>query len=242
MSPMKVDYVIKAMAELIGYDETVYVGLNSIPALLAAFLARDMMNKEIRIIGVAEADNPKTIQVSPSTGDPFFLDGAPVMITADSFDLAQKGELDVMFLGPAQIDQETNVNLTAIGDYRRPSVKLPGGAATAYLMPLANKLILWNLKHSKNTLVSRVDFVTGTAKYSKNKVFLVTNLAVMKFDREKGKWVVIAVPPWSSEQQIIQNTGFPVEIESLRIVTLYHDEMEYLDMLDPQNLRSALEF
>lgn len=239
---MKIDYVIKAMAELIDDYETVYVGLNSIPALLGAFLARDMMDKEIRIIGVAEADNPKSILLSPSTGDPFFLDGAPVMITADSFDLAQKGELDVMFLGPAQIDQETNVNLSAIGDFRRPSVKLPGGAATAYLMPLANKLILWNLKHSKNTLVNRVDFVTGTAKYSNNKVFLVTNLAVLRFDRERKKWMVKAVMPWATPENIIQNTGFPVEIESTRIVTLYYDEIEYLDMLDPSNLRTALEF
>jgi glutaconate CoA-transferase subunit B len=148
---MRVDYVVRAIAELLNDGELVYVGLNSGPAILGAFMARDLMKKDIDIVGVAEAFNPKSITLSPSTGDPFFLEGSPVMITVDSFDLAQKGELDVMFLGPAQIDEETNVNLTAIGDYERPKVKLPGGAATAYLMPLVKKMILWNLKHSKRS-------------------------------------------------------------------------------------------
>ncbi|MEM0064446.1 MAG: CoA-transferase [Metallosphaera sp.] len=238
---MKIDYVIKAIAELIDNGELVYVGLNSGPALLASFLARDFQKKNIQIVGVAEAYNPKNIILSPSTGDPFFIKDSPVMITADSFDLAQKGRLDVMFLGPVQVDQETNINLTAIGRYERPKVKLPGGAATAYLMPLAKKVILWNLKHSKNSIVKRVDFVTGTARNSDNEVFLVTNLAVFKFDREKRTWTIVSIYPWSELEDIVNNTGFHVELKSDKMITVSPEESAYINTLDPYNLRSALE-
>ncbi|QKQ99145.1 CoA-transferase subunit beta [Metallosphaera tengchongensis] len=239
---MRIDYVIKAIASLLEDGELVYVGLNSGPALLGAFLARDMLKKDIDIVGVAEAFNPNSITFSPSTGSPFFLEGSPVMTTADSFDLAQKGKLDVMFLGPAQVDQETNVNLTGIGGYEKPSVKLPGGAATAYLMPLVKKMILWNLKHSKTTLVEKVDFVTGTAKHSGNRVYLVTNLGVMRYNRAKRKWEILYYYPWSEYEDFEKNTGFPFDVANGTVVLVREEEMAYLDKIDPYNLRSSLDF
>jgi len=239
---MRVDYVVRAIAELLNDGELVYVGLNSGPAILGAFMARDLMKKDIDIVGVAEAFNPKSITLSPSTGDPFFLEGSPVMITVDSFDLAQKGELDVMFLGPAQIDEETNVNLTAIGDYERPKVKLPGGAATAYLMPLVKKMILWNLKHSKRSFVKRVDFVTGSARLSRNSVYVVSDMAVMRYDRSERRWKVIGLYPWSTLDEVKERTEFGVEEENPRVISITEEEKRFIEKLDPYELRSALEF
>jgi len=39
----------------------------------------------------------------------------------------QGGRIDVGFLGAAQIDRHGNLNSTVIGDYDRPTVRLPGG-------------------------------------------------------------------------------------------------------------------
>ena len=238
---MIVEHVAKAISLLLNDGEKVYIGLNSIPAILGAFLARDVYKKKIRILGVAEADNPPSIIISPSTGDPFFAESTPIMITADSFDLFQKGLVDVMFLGPVQIDEETNVNLSVIGSYERPKVRLTGGAATAYLMPLAKKVILWNLKHSTRSLVKRVDFVTGTAKNSTNEVYLVTNLGVMKFDRGERKWKASHLYPWSNCEEIKRNTGFDVQCEKTETVTVTEEDLAFINNLDPYNLRSALE-
>jgi len=238
---MIVEYVAKAISLLLNDGEKVYIGLNSIPAILGAFMARDLYKKKIRILGVAEADNPPSVVISPSTGDPFFAESTPIMITADSFDLFQKGLVDVMFLGPVQIDEETNVNLSVIGSYERPKVRLTGGAATAYLMPLAKKVILWNLKHSTRSLVKRVDFVTGTAKNSTNEVYLVTNLGVMRFDRGEKKWKVSHVYPWSNCEEIKRNTGFDVHCEKIETVTVTEEDLAFINNLDPYKLRSALE-
>ncbi len=38
----------------------------------------------------------------------------------------QGGRIDVGFLGAAQIDRHANLNSTVIGDYDRPTVRLPG--------------------------------------------------------------------------------------------------------------------
>ena len=238
---MIVEHVAKAISLTLNDGEKVYIGLNSIPAILGAFLARDVYKKKIRIIGVAEADNPSSVMITPSTGDPFYSESSPIMITADSFDLFQKGLVDVMFLGPVQIDEDTNVNLSVIGSYERPKVRLTGGAATAYLMPLAKKVILWNLKHSTKSLVKKVDFVTGTAKNSTNDVYVVTNLGVMRFSREEKKWKVEYVYPWSSCEEIKKNTGFDVYCEKPQTVTVNESDIAFINKLDPYNIRSALE-
>jgi len=238
---MIVEHVAKAISLTLNDGEKVYIGLNSIPAVLGAFLARDVYKKKIRIIGVAEADNPSSVMITPSTGDPFYSESSPVMITADSFDLFQKGLLDVMFLGPAQIDEETNVNLSVIGNYERPKVRLTGGAATAYLMPLAKKVVLWNLKHSTKSLVKRVDFVTGTAKNSTNDVYVITNLGVMRYFRGEKKWSVDYIYPWSNCEEIKKNTGFDVYCEKPELVTVNENDIAFINKLDPYNIRSALE-
>ncbi|MEM0305311.1 MAG: CoA-transferase [Saccharolobus sp.] len=242
MSILIIDYVIKAISTLLDDGELVYVGLNSIPALIGSFMARDLYGKKIRIIGVAEAENPSKVILSPSTGNPFFVESSPVILTEDSFDLAQKGKPDVMFLGPAQIDQETNVNLSVIGDYYNPKVKLPGGAATAFILPLARKAILWNLKHSKRSLVKRVDFITGTAKFSDNKVFVVTNLGVLRYDRKDKRWYVNYLYPTTTYNDIVENTEFNVERDKeIKIIEINEKDIEFIKMIDPYNLRNVLE-
>ncbi|MGC9106514.1 MAG: CoA-transferase subunit beta [Thermoprotei archaeon] len=236
-----VDSAIKAIAQALEDGELVYIGLNSIPALIASFMARDFYGKKVRIIGVAEADNPAKVVVSASTGNPFMAESTPVLVTEDSFDLAQKGKLDVMFLGPVQVDEETNVNLSVIGDYYKPKVRLTGGAATAFILPLAKKAVLWNLKHSTRSLVKRVDFVTGTARLSNNRVILVTNLAVMEYERGLRKWRLKAVHEGVTVDQVLNNTGFELVVnDNVQTVRLDEREREFIASMDPYNLRSAL--
>ncbi|BBG23555.1 hypothetical protein IC006_0839 [Sulfuracidifex tepidarius] len=233
----RVDYAIKAISSLLHDGNRVYVGLNSLPALLGSLMARDFYHKNLKILGVAEADNPSLESVTASTGDPFMVKSSPVMITADSFDMIQKGLLDVIFLGPVQIDKDTNVNLSVIGDYRQPKVRLTGGAATAYVMPLVKKVILWNLKHSKRSLVEKVDFITGTARYSNNDVFVVTDLGVIRFLRGEDEWEITSVYDFTSIDEIKNNTSFPLRSDQPKVISLSEDEENFISQLDPYSLR-----
>lgn len=237
-----IDHIIKAIALQLQDGERVYVGLNSIPALIGAFMARDYYKKNIKILGVSEAFNPDKVEVSPSTGNPFFVEGSSILPTTESFDLVQKGKLDVMFLGPVQIDEETNVNISVIGSYDSPKVRLPGGAATAFILPLVKKAILWNLNHSRRSFVKKVDFVTGTAKFSGNKVIAVSNLCVLEFSRQDKRWYITYTYPWSTIEQIKQNTEFEVYPSIKGVVDINNDERKFIESIDPYELRLALEF
>ena len=77
------------------------------------------------------------------------------------FDLAQAGRLNVFFLSGAQIDGQGNINLMAIGPYEKPKVRLPGGAGSAILAYVVERVVLFKADHSARGLVPRVDILTA---------------------------------------------------------------------------------
>jgi glutaconate CoA-transferase, subunit B len=77
------------------------------------------------------------------------------------FDSAQAGRLTVFFLSGAQIDGQGNINLMAVGDYEHPKVRLPGGAGSAILAYVVERVVLFKTDHSTRGLVPRVDVVTA---------------------------------------------------------------------------------
>lgn len=124
------DNVIKCMATQLRNGDITYTGLASVPAILAIELAR-YWGLNTWFINVAEIYEPKDIVITPSSGgDPYsFIDGKGFFVSLDAFDLARRGQLDVMFFSAAQLDRRGNMNLSVIGSYERPRVRLPGGAA-----------------------------------------------------------------------------------------------------------------
>ena len=80
------------------------------------------------------------------------------------FDLAQAGRLNVFFLSGAQIDGQGNLNLMAIGPYEtyeKPQVRLPGGAGSAILAYVVERVVLFKTEHAARGLVAAVDTVTA---------------------------------------------------------------------------------
>ena len=70
------------------------------------------------------------------------------------FDLAQAGRLNVFFLSGAQIDGQGNINLMAIGPYDQPKVRLPGGAGSAILAYVVERVVLFKTEHAARGLVA----------------------------------------------------------------------------------------
>ena len=235
------DHIIVSIADLLRDGEKVYIGLNSYVPLLAVAVAKVIQGKNLDVMTVAEAHNPEleSIRLVQSTGDPRWAETSPVLITIDAFDLAQKGLVDVMFLGPVQIDSETNFNLSVIGSYERPRVRLTGGAASAFIAPLVKRLILWNTRHSRKSLVDKVDFVTATAKNADNEIILCTNLCIFQYSRPGKTWMLKAVHPWATAKDVEENTGFRY-VEAGGLGTTREpteEERALIKTLDPNDLR-----
>jgi len=72
----------------------------------------------------------------------------------------QRGRIDVGFLGAAQIDRFGNLNSTVIGDYARPTVRLPGSGGAPEIMTHAREVLIV-MKQSPRTFVSRLEFRTS---------------------------------------------------------------------------------
>ena len=78
------------------------------------------------------------------------------------FDFAQQGKLNLFYSSGAQIDGWGNINLMAVGDYRRPQVRLPGGAGSAILAYVVERVVLFKTDHAPRGLVPQVDAFTAT--------------------------------------------------------------------------------
>jgi len=148
----------------------------------------------------------------------FLLLGAPeTPITEGSkelFDLAQRGGLDLFFLSGAQIDRRGNINLTVIGDYRAPKVRLPGGAGSAMLYYMTRRVVLFTMAHSRRVFVERCDFVTsaghtpGDPWRRGGPTRLVSPLCTMDFDTAAGEWKLASLHPGVSFDEVQAETGF----------------------------------
>ena len=166
----------------------------------------------------------------------------------DTFLFAQRGFLDVGFMGGAQIDQYGNINTTVIGpDYWRPKVRLPGTGGANDIASLCREVIILTA-HEKRRFVPRVDFVTSPAWLdgdgSRGKAGLlfggvscvVTTLGVLGFDPGTRRMRIEAVHAGVSVETIRENTGFPLEAASEVAVTEppAEDELAMLRALDPE--------
>ena len=130
--------------------------------------------------------------------------------------LAQRGELDLFFLSGVQMDRQGNINLHVIGDYKSPSLRLPGAYGSAMLYYMAHRVILFRTEHTRRTFVEKVDFITAAGTTPPNvhreggPTLIVTPKALMAWDQRAKEWVLSAVHPGSSVEDVKENTGFPL--------------------------------
>ena len=62
--------------------------------------------------------------------------------TSDSaFSLAQRGYVDLGFLGGAEVDEYGNVNTTCIGDYLAPELRLTGSGGNPDINSFAKRTV-----------------------------------------------------------------------------------------------------
>lgn len=133
----------------------------------------------------------------------------------------QGGRVDVGFLGAAQIDRFANINTTVIGDYRKPTTRLPGAGGAPEIASCAKEVVLV-LKQSARAFVKKLDFLTtvghldgGDARKKlglpgKGPVAVVTDLCVMKPDDVTRELTVTQLHPGATREQVQKATGWEI--------------------------------
>lgn len=165
----------------------------------------------------------------------------------DTFLFAQRGFLDVGFVGGAQIDCHGNLNSSVIGGYERPRVRLPGSGGANDIISLCRNVMVVTM-HERRRFVPRVDFVTspgflrgGESRRRAGLLFgavsrIVTHLGTMVFDPETRRMRLESLHPGVSVEQVRDNTGFELPAPDRVPVTEAPgaDELETLRSIDPE--------
>jgi len=205
-------------ARLLRDGDVVFVGVG-LPNL-ACNLARRTHAPNLRMIYEAGVIGARPARLPLSIGDPTLVSGAASVCSMyDIFTLyLQRGNVDVGFLGGAQIDRFGNINATVIGAYDQPKVRLPGSGGSMEIAAWANRCYIIT-PHQKRRFPEKVDFATsagfldGRPRREAAGVrgggpqAVVTNLGILAPD-ENGEMILVALHPGASLEQAQANTGW----------------------------------
>jgi len=236
-------------ARLLKDGDQVFVGVG-IPNL-ACNLARRTHAPNLQMIYEAGVVGAQPDRLPLSIGDPTLVSGATSVCSMyDMFTLyLQRGNVDVGFLGGAQIDQYGNINATVIGDYEHPKVRLPGSGGSMEISAWANRCYIIT-PHQARRFPARVDFRTSvgfmdggderekSGLRGKGPQAVVTNLGILEPD-ENGELVLAAIHPGCTVERARENTGWPLKVSpGLRTTRApKSDELRILrNELDPQGI------
>jgi len=158
-------------------------------------------------------------------GDPPNVDGALwATRMSNAMALMAQGEVDLGFIGGAEVDRFGNLNTSYVGEPRRPAVKLPGSGGGADIAILSRRWVTL-MSHERRRLVERVSFVTspghgdGSPGWRKRNgllgggpVAIITTLAVLRFPEEGGEAFLASVHPGHTVEEVRNNTGWDLTI------------------------------
>jgi len=236
-------------ARLLRDDDVVFVGVG-LPNL-ACNLARRTHAPSLVMIYEAGVIGAQPARLPLSIGDPTLVSGA--LSVCSMYDIfafyLQRGNIDVGFLGGAQIDRFGNINATVIGGYDHPKVRLPGSGGSMEISAWANRCYILT-PHQKRRFPEKVDFRTSAGFLSGRSErdaarlrgggpqAVVTDLGILEPD-ESGELVLTALHPGCTPEQARANTGWDLKFAAeLRLTApLSDEELRILrEELDPEGI------
>jgi glutaconate CoA-transferase, subunit B len=237
-------------SRLLQDGDVVFVGVGQ--PNLACNLAKRTHAPNLVMIYEAGVIGAEPARLPLSIGDPTLVSGALSVVSMyDIFTLyLQRGNVDVGFLGGAQIDRFGNINATIVGtDYAHPKVRLPGSGGSQEIAAWANRCYIMT-PHQKRRFPEKVDFLTSAGFLEGGKdrdrlhlrgrgpVAVVTDIGIMEPD-ESGEMVLTALHPGKTAQDAIENTGWKLKVSNnLRTTDAATDnELKILrEVLDPTGI------
>lgn len=140
-----------------------------------------------------------------------------------AFTMTYRGFIDVCFLGVAQIDKYGNLNTTCIGDYYKPTLRLPGSGGAADFISYAKRTIL-TLRGGE--FVENLDYFTspgyleGGDSRDKTGLFpqgsgpslLLTTKGVFRFDEKTKELYLAETHPGVTVEEIKKDIPWDLKV------------------------------
>ncbi len=220
---LSAELMIINAARLLRDGDVVFVGVGQ--PNLACNLAKRTHAPNLVMIYEAGVIGAEPARLPLSIGDPTLVSGALSVVSMyDIFSLyLQRGNVDVGFMGGAQIDKFGNINATIIGnDYAHPKTRLPGSGGSQEIAAWANRCYLMT-PHQKRRFPEKVDFMTSAGFLNGRTqreaaglrgggmVGVVTDIGFMEPD-ENGELTLTALHSGKTAEQAKENTGWPLKV------------------------------
>lgn len=236
------ELMVVCAARQIRDHERVFVGMR-LPLIAFALARRTHAPDCVGLFESGTLRDAPAAELLYTMGDtPNVSDSLWATSTLHVMGLMATGEIDLGFIGGAEIDRYGNLNTSLIGDWEHPTVRLPGSGGGADIASLANRLAII-MPHERHRLRERVDFVTspgygypdeqGPAGVSwrmrqglprrgswllrqglprQGPCALITTLAVFTFDFTSGEALLQSYHPGSSVEEVQAQTGWPLRL------------------------------
>lgn len=215
--------IVAAARELAG-RRVCFVGVG-LPNI-AVNLAKLTVAPELELVYESGVFGARPARLPLSIGDPTIVTGATSVTSM--FELfgfyLQGGLVDVGFLGAAQIDRFGNINTTVIGDYARPTTRLPGSGGACEIAINARQVFVI-MRQSKRSFVEKIDFRTSPGNLGgaadaeriraeqgwqgKGPSVVVTDLGIYHFDAD-GEMLLDSMHPGATLEAVAGSVGWDV--------------------------------
>ena len=227
-------------------DDVVFVGMR-LPLVAFAFAKRTHAPGAIGFFenGIVR-DRPATETLMTMSDTPNVAGALWCAGTIDVMGLLQQGLVDLGFLGAAEIDRHGNLNTSYIGDWRRPTVKLPGSGGGADIASLAKRFVVI-MAHERHRFRERVHYITspgfGDGPGWRRRVGLpgggpsavITTLGVFRFDARTREMLLASYHPGQSVESVRAATGWDLRVgaDVRETAAPTPDELEIVRDCDP---------
>jgi glutaconate CoA-transferase subunit B len=236
-------------ARLLRDGDVVFVGVGQ--PNLACNLAKRTHAPNLVMIYEAGVIGAEPARLPLSIGDPTLVSGSLSVVSMyDIFaNYLQRGNVDVGFMGGAQIDRYGNINATVIGDYAHPKVRLPGSGGSQEIAAWANRCYIMT-PHQKRRFPEKVDFMTSagflrgrserleTGVRGGGMIAVVTDIGILEPD-ETGEMVLTALHAGKTSEEARANTGWDLKLAPQLRTTdpITENELRILrEQLDPTGI------
>jgi glutaconate CoA-transferase subunit B len=236
------ELMVVAGSRAIRDGDVIFVGMR-LPLLAFALAKRTHAPNAIGFFENGIIRDRPSAELLYTMGDPPNIEGATMCCRMTTvMGLMQKGEVDLGFIGGAEVDAYGNVNTSYIGDPAKPAVKLPGSGGAGDIASLAKRFVVI-MEHDRRRLVERVDYITspgfGTGKGWRAAVGLprggpeaiITNKAVLRFG-DDARAYVHSIHPGVTRDDVASSTGWRVR---------FADDLTQTPAPSPEELRIVRE-
>src|SRR5437899_9527110 len=216
------ELMVAVAAREIRDGDLVFVGMR-LP-ILAYAVARNSHAPEAR--GLFEVglmrDQPASAFLGTMGAPPNVAGALWATRMSNAMALMAQGQVDLGFIGGAEVDRFGNLNTSYVGDPAKPKVKLPGSGGGADIAILSRRWVTL-MNHERRRLVDHVSFITspghgdGSPGWRERNGLLgggpaaiITTLCVFRFPAGGGEAYLASVHPGHSIEEVRENTGWAV--------------------------------